>query len=120
MGQQAYKWPGRDANAALPRGKLHDLRFRALLGDVAWASLPEAIRRRFGRHPGPGATVTYAGIAGRIGAPRARRAVATACAANAVAVAIPCHRVIRQDGTLSGYRWGADRKRALLAREARA
>jgi len=62
MGQQAYKWPGRDANAALPRGKLHDLRFRALLGDAAWASLPEAIRRRFGRHPGPGATVTYAGI----------------------------------------------------------
>jgi AraC family transcriptional regulator of adaptative response/methylated-DNA-[protein]-cysteine methyltransferase len=65
-----------------------------------------------------GATATYAGIAGRIGAPRAMRAVASACAANALAVAIPCHRVIRQDGTLSGYRWGADRKRALLAREA--
>ena len=67
-----------------------------------------------------GTTATYACIASRIGAPRAVRAVAGACAANAVAVAIPCHRVIRQDGTLSGYHWGADRKRALLAREARA
>ncbi len=67
-----------------------------------------------------GATATYGGIATRIGAPGAVRAVASACAANIVAVAIPCHRVIRQDGALSGYRWGADRKRALLAREARA
>jgi AraC family transcriptional regulator of adaptative response/methylated-DNA-[protein]-cysteine methyltransferase len=67
-----------------------------------------------------GATATYTDIANRIGAPGAVRAVARACSANPVAVAIPCHRVIRRDGALSGYRWGADRKRALLAREARA
>jgi len=65
-----------------------------------------------------GGTVSYAEIAGRIGAPRATRAIAAACAANAHAVAIPCHRVIRKDGALSGYAWGAERKRALLDREA--
>jgi O-6-methylguanine DNA methyltransferase len=67
-----------------------------------------------------GRTATYAEIAGRIGAPGAVRAVAGACAANPVAVAIPCHRVVRSDGTLSGYRWGVERKRALLRREASA
>jgi AraC family transcriptional regulator of adaptative response/methylated-DNA-[protein]-cysteine methyltransferase len=67
-----------------------------------------------------GATVTYGEIAARIGAPRSVRAVAGACAANPLAVAIPCHRVVRTDGTLSGYRWGVERKRALLQREARA
>jgi AraC family transcriptional regulator of adaptative response/methylated-DNA-[protein]-cysteine methyltransferase len=67
-----------------------------------------------------GATVTYGDIAARIGAPRSVRAVAGACAANSLAVAIPCHRVVRTDGTLSGYRWGVERKRALLQREARA
>ena len=65
----------------------------------------------------PGNTASYAEIAARIGAPRAMRAVARACAANPVAVAIPCHRVVRQDGAVSGYRWGVERKRALLARE---
>ena len=64
-----------------------------------------------------GRTVSYADIARGIGAPRAIRAVAQACAANALAVAIPCHRVVRQDGALSGYRWGVERKRALLDRE---
>lgn len=64
-----------------------------------------------------GATASYAEIAARIGAPKATRAVAGACAANPVAVAIPCHRVVRSDGALSGYRWGVARKRALLARE---
>lgn len=64
-----------------------------------------------------GETVTYADVARRIGAPRAVRAVARACAANTLAVAIPCHRVVRSDGGLSGYRWGIDRKRALLDRE---
>jgi AraC family transcriptional regulator, regulatory protein of adaptative response / methylated-DNA-[protein]-cysteine methyltransferase len=68
----------------------------------------------------PGVTVTYKEIAARIGAPESVRAVAQACGANALAVAIPCHRVVRSDGTLSGYRWGVDRKRALLDREARA
>lgn len=68
----------------------------------------------------PGATASYAEIAERIGAPLAVRAVAGACAANAHALAIPCHRVLRSDGALSGYRWGTDRKRALLDREAAA
>ncbi len=67
-----------------------------------------------------GSTASYAEIAGRIGSPTAVRAVAQACAANALAVAIPCHRVVRNDGGLSGYRWGVERKRALLEREARA
>ncbi len=65
-----------------------------------------------------GETASYAEIAQRIGAPRAVRAVAQACAANQIAVAIPCHRVVRTDGALSGYRWGVARKRALLAGEA--
>jgi AraC family transcriptional regulator, regulatory protein of adaptative response / methylated-DNA-[protein]-cysteine methyltransferase len=64
-----------------------------------------------------GATASYLDIANRIGAPRAVRAVAAACAANPIAIAIPCHRVVRSDGGLSGYRWGIERKRALLARE---
>jgi AraC family transcriptional regulator of adaptative response/methylated-DNA-[protein]-cysteine methyltransferase len=64
-----------------------------------------------------GGTATYGEIARRIGAPRAARAVASACGANPVAVAIPCHRVVRDDGGLGGYRWGLGRKRALLARE---
>ncbi len=67
----------------------------------------------------PGETTTYAELARRIGAPRAVRAVAQACAANALAIAIPCHRVVRTDGGLSGYRWGVERKRKLLDREAR-
>jgi AraC family transcriptional regulator of adaptative response/methylated-DNA-[protein]-cysteine methyltransferase len=65
-----------------------------------------------------GTTSTYTKIAARIGAPRAVRAVARACASNTLAVAIPCHRVVRHDGGLSGYRWGVERKRLLLAREA--
>src|SRR5690606_2945176 len=65
----------------------------------------------------PGETVSYSEIARRIGAPQAVRAVAGACAANALAVVIPCHRVVRNDGSLSGYRWGIERKRTLLQRE---
>lgn len=64
-----------------------------------------------------GSTASYAQIAQRIGAPTAFRAVAQACGANHLAVAIPCHRVVRSDGALSGYRWGVERKRTLLARE---
>ena len=67
-----------------------------------------------------GATASYKDVALRIGMPDASRAVALACGANALALAVPCHRVIRGDGSLSGYRWGVERKRALLAREARA
>jgi AraC family transcriptional regulator of adaptative response/methylated-DNA-[protein]-cysteine methyltransferase len=66
----------------------------------------------------PGATASYTEVAGRIGSPKSVRAVAQACAANLLAVAIPCHRVVRNDGALSGYRWGVERKRALLEREA--
>jgi len=65
-----------------------------------------------------GSTASYADIAKRIGRPKAVRAVAQACASNAIAVAIPCHRVVRTDGALYGYRWGIERKRALLQREA--
>jgi AraC family transcriptional regulator of adaptative response/methylated-DNA-[protein]-cysteine methyltransferase len=65
----------------------------------------------------PGQTVSYAQLAERIGSPKAARAVAGACAANPIAVLIPCHRVVRNDGALSGYRWGVERKRALLAKE---
>ncbi|WP_226478255.1 bifunctional DNA-binding transcriptional regulator/O6-methylguanine-DNA methyltransferase Ada [Pseudomonas sp. MWU16-30323] len=64
-----------------------------------------------------GCTASYAEIAQRIGAPTAYRAVAQACGANSLAVAIPCHRVVRADGNLSGYRWGVERKRQLLERE---
>ena len=67
-----------------------------------------------------GRTVSYSDIARRIGAPKSVRAVAQAVAANKLAVAIPCHRVVHKDGTLSGYRWGVDRKQALLEREAAA
>ena len=73
-----------------------------------WAALCEI--------PG-GETVTYGELAASIGKPKAARAVAGACAANAVAVAIPCHRVIAGDGSLSGYRWGTQRKQALLDKE---
>jgi AraC family transcriptional regulator of adaptative response/methylated-DNA-[protein]-cysteine methyltransferase len=65
----------------------------------------------------PGRTASYGAIAARIGAPKAARAVARACAANRLAVAIPCHRVRRDDGSLSGYRWGVERKRRLLESE---
>lgn len=66
-----------------------------------------------------GSTATYTDIANQIGMPKAVRAVAHACGANTLAVAIPCHRVIRNDGSLAGYRWGVERKRVLLEREAR-
>ena len=66
----------------------------------------------------PGQTLSYGELAARIGAPRAVRAVAAACGANRLAIAVPCHRVVAKDGALTGYRWGVERKAALLAREA--
>jgi AraC family transcriptional regulator of adaptative response/methylated-DNA-[protein]-cysteine methyltransferase len=67
----------------------------------------------------PGSRATYAEIAKRIGRPGGARAVGTACAANPLALAIPCHRVVQSNGSLSGYRWGVQRKRELLRRECR-
>ena len=66
-----------------------------------------------------GSTVTYTEIARRIGKPQAIRAVAHACATNPVSVVVPCHRVVRQDGSLAGYRWGLERKEALIEKEAK-
>jgi AraC family transcriptional regulator, regulatory protein of adaptative response / methylated-DNA-[protein]-cysteine methyltransferase len=65
----------------------------------------------------PGTTTSYSEVARTIGAPKSLRAVAGACAANVLAIAIPCHRVLRSNGSLSGYRWGMERKRILLERE---
>jgi AraC family transcriptional regulator of adaptative response/methylated-DNA-[protein]-cysteine methyltransferase len=87
--------------------------------DVRGTAFQQRVWRALGEIPA-GSTASYTEIAKRIGAPRAVRAVAAACAANALAVAIPCHRVVRTNGALSGYRWGVERKRALLAREASA
>jgi AraC family transcriptional regulator of adaptative response/methylated-DNA-[protein]-cysteine methyltransferase len=87
--------------------------------DVRGTAFQQRVWRALRRIPA-GTTASYADIASRIGAPRSVRAVAQACAANALAVAIPCHRVVKQDGALSGYRWGVERKRALLEREAAA
>ncbi len=72
---------------------------------------------RFLQGLGEGRTLSYSALAAAIGQPRAVRAAASACAANRIAVLVPCHRVLRGDGGLGGYRWGLERKRALLARE---
>jgi len=85
--------------------------------DVQGTAFQERVWRALREIP-PGSTVGYAEIAERIGSPKAVRAVAQACAKNHIAVAIPCHRVVRRDGDISGYRWGVDRKRELLRREA--
>jgi AraC family transcriptional regulator, regulatory protein of adaptative response / methylated-DNA-[protein]-cysteine methyltransferase len=84
--------------------------------DIRGTAFQRRVWKELQRIP-PGKTSTYSLVANRIGAPKSVRAVAQACAANPLAVAIPCHRVLRMDGNLSGYCWGVDRKRALLARE---
>ncbi|WP_237173720.1 bifunctional DNA-binding transcriptional regulator/O6-methylguanine-DNA methyltransferase Ada [Paracandidimonas lactea] len=84
--------------------------------DIRGTAFQERVWRALREIPA-GATVTYTELARRIGAPGAVRAVASACAANTLAVAIPCHRVVRLNGDLAGYRWGIDRKRELLRRE---
>ncbi|RYZ63133.1 MAG: methylated-DNA--[protein]-cysteine S-methyltransferase, partial [Proteobacteria bacterium] len=93
-------------------------RAAALPLDVRGTAFQERVWQALAAIPA-GETRTYSDIAEALGAPRAVRAVAGACAANRLAVAIPCHRVVRVDGSLSGYRWGIERKRALLDREAR-
>ncbi len=99
--------PRRGAGTGLPL----DIRGTAFQHQRVWQELARIASGR---------TLSYGELAARIGAPRAVRAVASACAANALAVLIPCHRVVAQDGGLSGYRWGVERKRALIEREARA
>jgi AraC family transcriptional regulator, regulatory protein of adaptative response / methylated-DNA-[protein]-cysteine methyltransferase len=84
--------------------------------DVRGTAFQERVWQALREIP-PGATVSYAQVAARIGQPKAVRAVAQACATNPLAVAIPCHRVVRRSGELSGYRWGVERKRELLKRE---
>lgn len=86
--------------------------------DIRGTAFQQRVWQALRRIPA-GSTASYAEIASKIGSPRAVRAVAQACGANLHAVAIPCHRVVRTDGALSGYRWGVERKRALLEREAR-
>ena len=87
--------------------------------DVQGTAFQERVWRALREIP-PGTTASYTEIAERIGSPRSVRAVAQACGANRLAVAIPCHRVVRRDGDLAGYRWGVERKRELLRREAQA
>jgi AraC family transcriptional regulator of adaptative response/methylated-DNA-[protein]-cysteine methyltransferase len=69
------------------------------------------------RETKPGETLTYSGLAAKLGSPNSTRAVARACASNRVAIAIPCHRVVAASGDISGYRWGVERKRKILDRE---
>ena len=88
----------------------------ALPLDVAGTALQQRVWAALQRVPW-GETRTYSDLAVAAGAPRAIRAVAAACAANPVAVVVPCHRIVRKDGALAGYRWGLARKRALLERE---
>jgi AraC family transcriptional regulator, regulatory protein of adaptative response / methylated-DNA-[protein]-cysteine methyltransferase len=87
--------------------------------DIRGTAFQQRVWQALQRIPA-GSTASYTDIAKHIGFPKSVRAVAQACGANALAVAIPCHRVVRNDGALSGYRWGVDRKRALLKREAQA
>jgi AraC family transcriptional regulator of adaptative response/methylated-DNA-[protein]-cysteine methyltransferase len=99
-------------------GHVDDPSIRADLPlDIRGTAFQQRVWQALRRIPA-GRTATYTELARRIGRPTAVRAVARACAANTLAVAIPCHRVVRTDGSLSGYRWGVERKRALLEREA--
>jgi AraC family transcriptional regulator of adaptative response/methylated-DNA-[protein]-cysteine methyltransferase len=97
---------GQETNPSLPL----DIRATAFQRRV-WEALQKIPR---------GETRSYSGVARKIGMAKATRAVARACATNPVAVAIPCHRVVRQDGELGGYRWGIERKEQLLAMEKQA
>jgi AraC family transcriptional regulator of adaptative response/methylated-DNA-[protein]-cysteine methyltransferase len=87
--------------------------------DIRGTAFQQRVWAALARIPS-GKTLSYTELARRVGVPKSVRAVAGACAANKIAVAIPCHRVVRNDGAISGYRWGVERKRALLAREASA
>jgi AraC family transcriptional regulator of adaptative response/methylated-DNA-[protein]-cysteine methyltransferase len=84
--------------------------------DIRGTAFQRRVWKELQRIPA-GKTASYSEVAKRIGSPKLTRAVAQACGANALAVAVPCHRVLRNNGDISGYRWGVDRKRALLVRE---
>jgi AraC family transcriptional regulator of adaptative response/methylated-DNA-[protein]-cysteine methyltransferase len=86
--------------------------------DVRGTAFQQRVWQALGKIPA-GSTASYTEVARRIGSPQSVRAVASACAANTIAVAIPCHRVVRTDGSLSGYRWGVERKRALIEKESK-
>lgn len=86
--------------------------------DVRGTAFEQQVWSALQRIP-PGETLSYGAVAASIGRPTAARAVARACAANPVALAVPCHRVVASDGSLGGYRWGVERKRRLLAEERR-
>ncbi len=85
--------------------------------DIRGTEFQQMVWREISKIP-PGTTSTYTELAKQIGSPKSVRAVANACAANKLAVVIPCHRVIQKNGSLAGYRWGLERKRLLLQREA--
>lgn len=102
-------------DATLAFMKTPETRF-ALPLDIAGTAFQEQVWQAL-RHIPAGETASYADVARTIGKPKSVRAVAQACGANPVAVAIPCHRVVRSDGGLGGYRWGIERKKSLLARE---
>jgi len=98
---EVIEHPGRDPGLPLdPRGSDYERR--------VWSALREIPAGR---------TASYCEIATRLGTPREAREVAEACPANAIAILIPCHRIVKKDGSLSGYRWGFRRKRTLIARE---
>jgi len=98
------------------RGKVPDLN---LPTDVRATAFQQAVWRELQRIP-RGATRSYSEVARRLGHPKATRAVARACAMNPTALVVPCHRVVRNDGGLGGYRWGIGRKRQLLEQEKKA
>jgi AraC family transcriptional regulator of adaptative response/methylated-DNA-[protein]-cysteine methyltransferase len=114
--------PGELEPATAAEASLIDRALRALDGGEAPPLAPRGTPFQLRvwdalRQTRVGERLTYRVLAERIGKPLAARAVASACAANPVAVLIPCHRVVRTDGGLGGFRWGLDRKRQLLARE---
>lgn len=108
--------PLKSLAAAVRTGLTAGSPLTALPLDVAATAFQQRVWRALREIPA-GETRTYADVARSIGQPSAARAVARACATNVVAVAIPCHRVVRGDGEMGGYRWGLKRKRALLAGE---
>lgn len=103
--------------SALEGGVSNQAQVMSLPVDVGGTPFQQAVWTVLRQIP-PGQTRHYSELAQQLGRPQAVRAVASACAANVLAVIIPCHRVVRRDGSPSGYRWGVARKQALLAREA--